>query len=109
MQEHEAASQISDNTQVNITAPNQQRGLIHHFQQWSGLHWKQMQLWRAKGEAESAAAIFSANTTPWPAKSGRRTKNRRSSRRRRNSDYLSRGEGRYGIQRRKIRLHVAID
>jgi small-conductance mechanosensitive channel len=59
-QEHEAASQISDNTHVSVTAPNEQRGLIHHFQQWSGLHWKQMQLWRAKGEAESAAAIFSA-------------------------------------------------
>lgn len=59
-QEHEAASQISDNTHVSVTAPNEQRGLIRHFQQWSGLHWKQMQLWRAKGEAESAAAIFSA-------------------------------------------------
>jgi small-conductance mechanosensitive channel len=59
-QEHEAASQISDNTHVTVTAPNEQRGLIHRFQQWSGLHSKQMQLWRAKGEAESAAAMFSA-------------------------------------------------
>jgi small-conductance mechanosensitive channel len=60
MQEHEAASQISDNTHVIVTAPNGGRGLIHHFQQWSRLHWKQMQLWRAKGEAEAAAAMFSA-------------------------------------------------
>jgi small-conductance mechanosensitive channel len=60
MQEHEATSQISDNTHVIVTAPNEGRGLIHHFQQWSGLHWKQMQLWRAKGEAEAAAAMFAA-------------------------------------------------
>src|SRR3984893_5985657 len=59
-QEHEAVSQISDNTHVTVTAPNEQRGLIHRFQQWSGLHRKQMQLWRAKGDAESAVAMFSA-------------------------------------------------
>jgi len=59
-QEHEAASQISDNTHVMVTAPNEQHGLIHHFQQWSVLHWKQMQVWRAKGDAEAAAAMFSA-------------------------------------------------
>ena len=58
-QEHEAASQISDNTRVTVTAPNEQRGLIHHFQQWSALHRKQMQLWRAKDGAEAAAAMFS--------------------------------------------------
>src|SRR5579864_3249281 len=39
-QEHEAASQISDNTHVTVTAPNEQHGLIHHFQQWSVLHRK---------------------------------------------------------------------
>src|SRR5215469_4495803 len=60
MQEHEAASKISDNTHVLVSAPNEGRGLIHHFRQWSRLHWKQMQLWRAKGEAESAASMFSA-------------------------------------------------
>jgi small-conductance mechanosensitive channel len=59
-QQHEAASQISDNTHVTVTAPNVERGLIHRFQQWSALHRKQLQLWRAKSEAEAAAAIFSA-------------------------------------------------
>ncbi|MCU1269319.1 MAG: LigA [Acidobacteriaceae bacterium] len=59
-QEHQAASQISDTTHVTVTAPNEQRGLIHRFQQWSELHWKQMQLWRAKADAEAAAAMFSA-------------------------------------------------
>jgi small-conductance mechanosensitive channel len=59
-QEHEADSQISDNTHVVVTAPNEGRGLIQHFRQWSLLHWKQMQLWRAKAEAEAAAEMFSA-------------------------------------------------
>jgi hypothetical protein len=59
-QQHEAASQISDNTHVIVTAPNEKRGLIHYFQQWSALHWKQMQLWRARGEAQAAAARFAA-------------------------------------------------
>lgn len=60
MQEHEAASQISDNTHVNVTTPNEGRGLIHQFHQWSQLHWKQIQLGRAKSEAEAVAAMFSA-------------------------------------------------
>jgi small-conductance mechanosensitive channel len=58
--QHDAASQISDNTHVTITAPNEQPGLIHRFEQWSKLHRKQMDLWRAKAEAEAAAAMFSA-------------------------------------------------
>jgi small-conductance mechanosensitive channel len=60
MQEHEEASKISDNMHVTVTAQIEGRGLIHHFQQWSVLHSKQMQLWRAKGDAEAAAAMFSA-------------------------------------------------
>ena len=59
-QQHEAASQISDNTHVIVAAPNEKRGLIHQFQQWSALHWKQMQLWRARDEAQAAAARFAA-------------------------------------------------
>ena len=60
MQEHEAASQLSDSTHVNVTTLNEGRGLVQHVQAWSELHRKQMQLWWAKGEAESAAASFSA-------------------------------------------------
>jgi len=59
-QEHDADSQISDNTHIVVTAPNEGRGLIQHFRHWSLLHWKQMQLWRAEAEAEAAAAMFSA-------------------------------------------------
>src|SRR6267154_3424840 len=59
-QEHDADSQISDNTHIVVTSPNEWRGRIQHFRHWSLLHWKQRQLWRAKAEAEAEAAMFSA-------------------------------------------------
>src|SRR3989454_8737534 len=34
-------------------------GLIHRYQEWSSLHQKQLQLWRAKQAAEDAAAALS--------------------------------------------------
>lgn len=34
MQQHDAASQVSDNTHVVVTSPNDRRGLIRHVQQW---------------------------------------------------------------------------
>ncbi len=60
MKQHEAASQLSDNTHVVVIAPTEGRGLVRHIQQWSGLHWKQLQLWHAKGQAESTAAMFAS-------------------------------------------------
>jgi small-conductance mechanosensitive channel len=57
---HEAASKVSDTMKVAVSTPAEERGLIHQFRQWSVLHRKQLQLWRAKQEAESAAASFSA-------------------------------------------------
>ena len=57
-QEHEAASQASDATKVAVSAPIEPHGLIQRFQQWSVLHQKQLQLWRAKQEALSAAAAL---------------------------------------------------
>ena len=57
-QEHEAASQSSDATKVAVSVPIEPRGLIQRFQQWSVLHQKQLQLWRAKQEALSAAAAL---------------------------------------------------
>jgi small-conductance mechanosensitive channel len=59
-QEHEAASQASDATKVAVSAPIEPHGLIQRFQQWSVLHQKQLQLWRAKQEALSAAAALAA-------------------------------------------------
>jgi hypothetical protein len=60
VEEHEAASHVADSMKVVVSAPAEERGLIHRFEQWSALHQKQLQLWRAKQEAESAAASFSA-------------------------------------------------
>lgn len=57
-QEHEAASQASDATKVASSVPIEPRGLIQRFQQWSALHQKQLQLWRAKQEALSGAAAL---------------------------------------------------
>ena len=60
VEEHEAASHAADSLKVTVTAPVEERGLIHRFQQWSALHQKQLELWRAKQDAESLAALFSA-------------------------------------------------
>jgi small-conductance mechanosensitive channel len=60
VEEHEAASKASDSLKVVVSTPAEERGLIHQFRHWSVLHQKQLQLWRAKQEAESAAASFSA-------------------------------------------------
>jgi small-conductance mechanosensitive channel len=57
-QEHDAASQASDATKVAVSVPIEPHGLIQRFQQWSALHQKQLQLWRAKQEALSAATAL---------------------------------------------------
>jgi small-conductance mechanosensitive channel len=60
MQEHKASSQATDALHVTVTAVSDERGLIHRFSQWMALHQKQLLLWTAKQEAESAAALLSA-------------------------------------------------
>ena len=60
VEQHEAASHSSDSTHINVSEPAEARGLIHLVQQWSAWHQKQLQLWQAKHDAESAAASFSA-------------------------------------------------
>ena len=59
MQEHRASSQATDALHVTISAATEERGLIHRFGQWLTLHQKQLLLWKAKQEAESAAAALS--------------------------------------------------
>jgi small-conductance mechanosensitive channel len=59
VQEHEAASQVSDTTKVTVSAPIEVHGLIQHFQRWLTLHQKQLQLWHAKQDATSAATALS--------------------------------------------------
>lgn len=58
VEEHEAASHTADSLKVTVSAPVEERGLIHRLQQWSALHQKQLELWRSKQQAESAAASF---------------------------------------------------
>src|SRR5258705_11246562 len=60
VEQHEAASHSSDTTHVTVSEPEEARGLIHRVQQWSAWHQKQLQLWAAKHDAESAAASFSS-------------------------------------------------
>jgi len=59
VEQHEAASHASDSTQVTTTEPAETGGLINRLQRWSALHQKQLQLWQAKHDAESAAASLS--------------------------------------------------
>src|SRR5260370_8598161 len=60
VEQHEAASRSSDSTHVTVSEPPDTRGLIHRVQQWSAWHQKQLQLWRAKNNAESAPPTFSS-------------------------------------------------
>ena len=58
MKEHEDASRIADTTTVKTATPPDLSGLIHHYQQWSELHDKKVQLRQAKQDSESAAITF---------------------------------------------------
>ncbi len=60
LEQHEAASHSSDSTHVTVSESPEARGLIHRFQRWSELHQKQLQLWRAKHDAEAAASSLAA-------------------------------------------------
>jgi small-conductance mechanosensitive channel len=60
LEQHEAASHSSDITKVTVSEPAEVPGLIHRFQRWSALHQKQLQLWRAKQDAESTADALAA-------------------------------------------------
>ena len=58
VQEHKAAAHNMPVVTVQ-SAPVAGWGLIHRYQEWSSLHQKQLQLWRAKQAAEDAAAALS--------------------------------------------------
>src|SRR5690242_6845746 len=63
-QEHDRSSNVVDGLLKNglkATAVAEQLGLMHRFSEWWALHQKQLLLWQAKQQAESAAASFSAN------------------------------------------------
>jgi small-conductance mechanosensitive channel len=69
VEEHEAASHSSDSTKVAVNEAAETRGLVRHLQQWWTFHQKQMQLWRAKQEADTAVAHVSAKHESLEAKS----------------------------------------
>jgi small-conductance mechanosensitive channel len=58
VEEHESASKASDTTKIALSAPIAAHGFIQRFQQWSALHRKQLQLWRARQDAASTAAAL---------------------------------------------------
>jgi small-conductance mechanosensitive channel len=64
-QEHEVSSKKIDSLKESLKADTgaaaEQRGLMHRFSEWWALHQKQLLLWQAKQQAESAAAAFSAS------------------------------------------------
>jgi small-conductance mechanosensitive channel len=59
-EQHEAASQSSDSTKVNVSEPKETHGMVPHLREWWAFHQKQLQLWQAKKEAETAVATLSA-------------------------------------------------
>ena len=75
VQELEAASQVSDTMKVAVSAPIEMHGLIQRFQQWSALHQKQLQLWRAKRDATSTATALSMKHNSLQQQIGAQQKN----------------------------------
>ncbi|HEX2713057.1 MAG TPA: mechanosensitive ion channel domain-containing protein, partial [Candidatus Acidoferrales bacterium] len=72
-QEHEASSNEIDplkkDLKATASAAAEQSGLVHRFSEWWALHQKQLLLWQAKQQAESAAAAFSASHNALEAQS----------------------------------------
>ena len=73
-QEHDTSSKkidsLKDSLKATPGASLGQPGLIHRFNEWGALHQKQLLLWQAKQQAESAAAAFAANHNALEAQSG---------------------------------------
>ena len=69
MKEHEAASQVADSTMVNTATSPMSPGLIHHYQEWSRLHDKALELRLASRDAESADRQRCGEGPPAPTRS----------------------------------------
>jgi small-conductance mechanosensitive channel len=70
MKEHEAASHVADSTTVNTATPATSHGLIHHYQAWSRLHDKALELRQASRDTESAALAFTTRRDGLKSASG---------------------------------------
>ena len=72
-QEHDKSSKKIDGLMESLKATPSatigQPGLMHRFSEWWALHQKQLLLWQAKQQAESAAAAFAANHNALEAQS----------------------------------------
>jgi small-conductance mechanosensitive channel len=58
--EHEAASHGTASSLPNAAQVPEQRGLVGRIRQWFALHQEQLQLWRARQDAEAAVSMLSA-------------------------------------------------
>lgn len=71
--EHEESSNkidaLKDSLKATASAAAEQSGLVHRFSEWWALHQKQLLLWQAKQQAESAAAALSASHNALEAQS----------------------------------------
>lgn len=73
-QEHEASSNdeidpLKKNLKATAGEAAEQSGLVHRLSEWWALHQKQLLLWQAKQQAQSAAAAFSASHNALEAQS----------------------------------------
>jgi small-conductance mechanosensitive channel len=60
VQEHEAGAHTAAAAPSGGAAATEERGLVQRGERWWALHKKQLQLWRAKSEAEAATASLAA-------------------------------------------------
>jgi len=124
-QEHTLSSKEIDSLQIGVTAVTEQRGLIHRFSDWWALHQKQLLLWEAKQQAESAAAAFlarhkaleaqsdanqaSAPATAKPARGGEATKTLAKASPEKSADLLKAAKQRGALKKTLTSLDKRID
>ena len=66
--EHEETSHRSESAIPTTAPPPEQVGVVHRVQQWLVLHRQQMQLWKAKADAEASAGVLTAQHNALDAK-----------------------------------------
>jgi small-conductance mechanosensitive channel len=66
--EHEETATNALNSVPTGAPPEEQKGLVHHVQQWMALHWEKWQLADAKAKADAAAAALAARHNALDAK-----------------------------------------
>jgi small-conductance mechanosensitive channel len=67
-QQHKDVQRTGSLSVANPAASTEQFGLIHRYQQWRALHSTQLQLWRAKQDAENTVTLLTAKHNVLEAK-----------------------------------------